>query len=60
MYKRQVRKYKRKVNGKTAKVTTLGYFLKSATIEARPEVMPSAETFQRSVRQAVMQYLDLQ
>ena len=58
-YLAHVRKYMRKVNGKTAKVTPLGYFLKSATIEAKPEVMPSAETFQTSVRQAVRQYLDL-
>lgn len=59
-YLAHVRKYKKKVNGQTAKVTPLGYFLKSTTIQAKPEVIPSAETFQTSVRLAVMQYMELQ
>lgn len=58
-YLAHVKRYKRKVNGKTAKVTPLGIFLKSATIQAKPDVMPREETLMTSVRSAIVQYLNL-
>ncbi len=58
-YLAHVKPYKRKVNGKTAKVTPLGYFIKQVTIKAKPEVIPTEATMYSAARAAILKHIDL-
>lgn len=56
-YLAHVKPYKRKVNGKTAKVTPLGMLLKSVKHDPDPTVLPDAEEIGTVVKEAAVSTL---
>lgn len=58
-YLAHVKPYKRKVDGKTAKVTPLGALVKQVTIKPNPDVIPTEATMYSAARAAILKHIDL-